>query len=30
MMPFFLAMMVVLFLITYYPPFTMWLPGFVK
>jgi TRAP-type C4-dicarboxylate transport system permease large subunit len=30
MMPFFLAMIVVLFLITYYPPFTMWLPSFVK
>jgi tripartite ATP-independent transporter DctM subunit len=30
MMPFFLAMMIVLFLITYYPPLTMWLPGFVK
>jgi tripartite ATP-independent transporter DctM subunit len=30
MMPFFLAMMVVLFLITYYPPLTMWLPSFVK
>jgi tripartite ATP-independent transporter DctM subunit len=30
MMPFFLAMMVVLFLITYYPPLTMWLAGFVK
>jgi tripartite ATP-independent transporter DctM subunit len=30
MMPFFLAMMVVLFLITYYPPFTMWLPRFVN
>jgi tripartite ATP-independent transporter DctM subunit len=30
MMPFFLAMMIVLFLITYYPPVTMWLPSFVK
>jgi tripartite ATP-independent transporter DctM subunit len=30
MMPFFLAMMVVLFLITYFPPLTMWLPQFVK
>jgi len=30
MMPFFLAMLVVLFLITYYPPLTMWLPTFVK
>jgi len=30
MMPFFLAMIVVLFLITYYTPFTMWLPTFVK
>jgi tripartite ATP-independent transporter DctM subunit len=30
MMPFFLAMMIVLFLITYYPPLTMWLPGFVN
>jgi tripartite ATP-independent transporter DctM subunit len=30
MMPFFLAMMVVLFLITYYTPLTMWLPTFVK
>jgi tripartite ATP-independent transporter DctM subunit len=30
MMPFFLAMMVVLFLITYYPPLTMWLAGFVR
>lgn len=30
MMPFFLAMIVVLFLITYYPPFTMWLPSFVR
>jgi tripartite ATP-independent transporter DctM subunit len=29
MMPFFLAMMIVLFLITYYPPLTMWLPSFV-
>ena len=30
MMPFFLAMLIVLFLITYYPPLTMWLPSFVK
>jgi tripartite ATP-independent transporter DctM subunit len=30
MMPFFLAMMVVLFLITYVPQFTMWLPSFVR
>ena len=30
MMPFFLAMLVVLFLITYVPSFTMWLPSFVK
>jgi tripartite ATP-independent transporter DctM subunit len=30
MMPFFLAMMVVLGLITYYPPLTMWLPSFVR
>jgi tripartite ATP-independent transporter DctM subunit len=30
MMPFFLAMMIVLMLITYYPPFTMWLPRFVN
>jgi len=30
MMPFFLAMMVVLALITYYTPITMWLPTFVK
>jgi tripartite ATP-independent transporter DctM subunit len=30
MMPFFIAMMVVLFLITYVPMFTMWLPQFVK
>jgi tripartite ATP-independent transporter DctM subunit len=30
MMPFFLAMMIVLGLITYYPPLTMWLAGFVK
>lgn len=30
MMPFFLAMIVVLFLITYVPAFTMWLPGFIK
>jgi tripartite ATP-independent transporter DctM subunit len=30
MMPFFLAMMIVLMLITYYPPFTMWLPQFVN
>jgi len=30
MMPFFLAMMIVLFLITYYSPVTMWLPSFVK
>lgn len=30
MMPFFLAMMVVLALITYFPPVTMWLAGFVK
>lgn len=30
MMPFFLAMMVVLFLITYVPMFTMWLPSFIK
>jgi tripartite ATP-independent transporter DctM subunit len=29
MMPFFLAMIVVLFLITYVPSFTMWLPRFV-
>jgi tripartite ATP-independent transporter DctM subunit len=29
MMPFFLAMIVVLFLITYVPQFTMWLPSFV-
>jgi len=29
-MPFFLAMIVVLCLITYYAPFTMWLPKFVK
>jgi tripartite ATP-independent transporter DctM subunit len=30
MMPFFLAMIVVLFLITYVPQFTMWLPHFIK
>jgi len=30
MMPFFLAMLVVLFLITYVPIFTMWLPSFIK
>ena len=30
MMPFFLAMIVVLFLITYVPWFTMWLPSFIK
>jgi len=30
MMPFFLAMIVVLFLITYVPQFTMWLPHFVN
>jgi tripartite ATP-independent transporter DctM subunit len=30
MMPFFLAMMVVLGLITYVPAFTMWLPQFIK
>jgi tripartite ATP-independent transporter DctM subunit len=30
MMPFFLAMMIVLLLITYYPPVTMWLPKFVS
>jgi tripartite ATP-independent transporter DctM subunit len=30
MMPFFLAMLIVLGLITYYPPLTMWLAGFVK
>ncbi|MDA8125164.1 MAG: TRAP transporter large permease [Deltaproteobacteria bacterium] len=30
MMPFFLAMLIVLLLITYYPPLTMWLPSFVK
>jgi tripartite ATP-independent transporter DctM subunit len=30
MMPFFLAMLIVLSLITYYPPLTMWLAGFVK
>jgi TRAP-type C4-dicarboxylate transport system permease large subunit len=30
MMPFFLAMLVVLFLITYVPIFTMWLPQFIK
>ncbi len=30
MMPFFLAMMVVLLLITYVPSFTMWLPQFIK
>ncbi len=30
MMPFFVAMIVVLMLITYYPPFTMWLPKFVN
>ena len=30
MMPFFLAMMVVLGLITYYTPLTMWLPSFIK
>jgi TRAP transporter, DctM subunit len=30
MMPFFLAMMVVLGLITYVPQFTMWLPQFIK
>jgi tripartite ATP-independent transporter DctM subunit len=30
MMPFFLAMIVVLMLITYVPQFTMWLPGFMK
>lgn len=30
MMPFFMAMLVVLFLITYVPQFTMWLPQFVK
>jgi TRAP-type C4-dicarboxylate transport system permease large subunit len=29
-MPFFLAMIIVLFLITYFPPLTMWLPHFVK
>jgi tripartite ATP-independent transporter DctM subunit len=30
MMPFFIAMILVLLLITYYPPFTMWLPTFVN
>jgi tripartite ATP-independent transporter DctM subunit len=30
MMPFFLAMLIVLGLITYYPPITMWMAGFVK
>jgi tripartite ATP-independent transporter DctM subunit len=30
MMPFFLAMLIVLGLITYVPIFTMWLPGFVR
>lgn len=30
MMPLFLAMIVVLFLITYIPSFTIWLPGFVR
>jgi tripartite ATP-independent transporter DctM subunit len=30
MMPFFIAMIVVLFLITYVPAFTMWLPSFIK
>ncbi len=30
MMPFFLAMIVVLFMITYVPLFTMWLPSFIK
>jgi tripartite ATP-independent transporter DctM subunit len=30
MMPFFLAMIVVLFMITYIPWFTMWLPSFIK
>lgn len=30
MMPFFLAMMIVLGLITYCPPLTMWLPSFVR
>jgi tripartite ATP-independent transporter DctM subunit len=30
MMPFFLAMLIALGLITYYPPLTMWMAGFVK
>jgi len=29
-MPFFLARMFVLLLLTYYPPLTMWLPSLVK
>jgi hypothetical protein len=29
-MPFFLAMLIALGLITYYPPLTMWMAGLVK